>query len=267
MRIALALLVSIFPLTALAQQTQDVIVPIAGAPRLLIPVAGSTPGGGGTFFRSDIHLINLRGAAQRVELHWMPQGGVGGTRVRVIDLPALNGMYSEDFVANIMGEDGLGGIQIYGVTESGALDPAARLHVASRIWTPRPDGAEGTYSQSFPAVALPTGTSSNIKAIFGLRHGMQHRLNVGISNPSQQSQSFRVTVRVTTQTGQETVQSEIDLGPMSIEQRTVTLSAEGVVQVLVERIAGGGSEEWQTWASSVDNDSGDAWSNLGFPVE
>ena len=54
---------------------------------------------------------------------------------------------------------------------------------------------------------------------------------------------------------------------MSIEQRGVTLSAEGVVQVLVERIAGGSSEDWQAWASSVDNDSGDAWSNLGFPVE
>lgn len=267
MRIALALLVSTFTFAAAAQQTHDVIVPMAGAARVLIPVAGSTPGGGGTFLRSDVHLINLRDVAQRVELHWMPQGGVGGTSVRTLDVPALSGIYSEDFVANIMNEDGLGGIQVVGVTQSGLFDPAARLHVASRIWTPRPDGADGTYSQSFPSVVLPLATESNIKAIFGLRHGVQHRLNIGISNPSQASQTFRVTVRVSTLTGQETVQSEIVLGAMSIEQRGVTLSAEGVVQVLVERIAGGSSEDWQAWASSVDNDSGDAWSNLGFPVE
>lgn len=251
-----------------AQQVNDVIVPQAGAAQLLIPVAGNAPGGGGTYFRSDVHLLNLRNVAQRVEIFYLPQGGAGAsTPARTLDIAPLSGIYSEDFVNNILSEDGLGGIRFVGVTADGQFDPGARLHVASRIWTPRPDGAAGTYSQSFPAVVLPAATTSDVRTLFGLRHGPQYRVNVGVSNVSPVSQRFRVTLRVSGPGGTETTAFETLLQPFSIEQRGATLSLEGVVQVLVERITGGAGVEWHTWASSVDNASGDAWSNVGFAVQ
>jgi hypothetical protein len=255
--------------TATAQQTDDLIIPRSGAARVLIPIAGATEGNGGTFFRSDVHLINLRNVPQRVELYWMPQGAAGAvTPRRVLDIPPLAGIFSEDFVTNIMQAEGLGGIQIIGVTEDGGqFDAGALIHVTSRIWTPRPDGAPGTYSQTFPGVILPSGAESNTRAIFGLRHGPRFRLNVGIANTSAENQRFRVTVRVSTPTNLETTAFEVQMLPRSVEQRNVGVTADGVVQVLVERLTGGTAIDYQAWASSVDNDSGDAWSNLGFPVQ
>lgn len=268
MRIAAVVLASVLSLSLSAQQVNDVIVPQAGAPQLLVPVAGNTPGGNGTYFRSDIHLLNLRNVTQRVEIFYLPQGVAGSPApTRTLDIPPLSGMFSEDFVNNILSRDGLGGIRFVGVTADGQFDPGAVLHVASRIWTPRPDGAAGTYSQTFPTVILPSGSTSDVRTIFGMRHGPQYRLNVGISNVSQTSQRFRVTLHVSGLTGTETTSFETLVQPLSVEQRTAALTIEGVVQVLVERITGGVGTEWHTWASSVDNASGDAWSNLGFAVQ
>lgn len=268
MRIAAVVLASLLSLSVSAQQVNDVIVPLAGAPQLLLPVAGNTPGGNGTYFRSDVHLLNLRDVAQRVEIYYLPQAGTGTLGpTRTVDIPALSGLFSEDFVNNILSEDGLGAIQFIGVTPTGQVDPNARIHVASRIWTPRPDGAAGTYSQSFPTVVLPSGITSDVRWVFGMRHGPQYRLNVGVANVSQAPQRFRVTLRLSGAAGTEATAFEMLLQPFSIEQRGTTLALEGVVQVLVERITGGSATEWHTWASSVDNASGDAWSNLGFGAQ
>ena len=46
-------------------------------PQLLIPAAGALQGQNGTFFRSDITLINYRGADQRVRLQWLPENVTG----------------------------------------------------------------------------------------------------------------------------------------------------------------------------------------------
>jgi hypothetical protein len=35
--------------------------------------------------------------------------------------------------------------------------------------------------------------------------------------------------------------------------------------VLIENLTAGTSTDWQGWASSIDNESGDAWSQIAFP--
>ena len=246
--------------------TADLIVPQTAASRILVPAAGHGAGANGTFFRSDIQIANLRNAPQRVLMYWLPLGTSGsGITPLALDLAALRGFVSEDFVANVLSQSGLGSIEFVGVTEAGQFDPNARLHVTSRIWTPRPDGGDGTMSQSFPSIILP-GSIARTKTLFGMRHSSEFRMNVGISNPSPISQRFRVTAHIATTTVDETDVYEVTVAPRSMDQRPVSgLTRTGVAQVTIENITVGDVGDWQAWASTIDNASGDAWSQMAFP--
>jgi hypothetical protein len=249
-----------------ATAAADLITPQTAAPHVLIPAAGSAPGNGGTFFRSDIQVVNLRGTSQRILMYWLPQARSGvAIAPRSIELPASRGFFSEDFVTTVMLQEGVGAIEFIGVTAENQFDPNAQLHVTSRIWTPRPDGAEGTMSQTFPALIAP-GSTARTKSIFGVRRSQQYRLNVGIVNPSQAVHRFRVTARLATTGEPETVQFDVEVQPRAILQQNIPLTQDGVAQVLIEDLTAGTAISWQAWASSIDNDSGDAWSQIAFPI-
>src|SRR3954469_24578954 len=81
--------------------------------QFLIPAAGAQPGNGGTFFRSDITIINYRDADQRVRLQWLPENvrGAGGAAVETT-IAARSGIASEDFVTTVMQRSGLGAILV-----------------------------------------------------------------------------------------------------------------------------------------------------------
>jgi hypothetical protein len=245
----------------------DLIVPQSGAPRILIPAAGNAAGANGTYFRSDIQVVNLRNVEQRVRMFWLPQGSSGASiATHTVDISPLSGIGSEDFVGGVLLQSGVGGIEFVGVTAGGQFDADARLHVTSRIWTPRPDGGSGTMSQTFPALIMP-GSTARVKTAFGIRHSAQYRVNVGITNPSDTVHRFRVTAFSLTEVGPESPQFEVTVQPRSIEQRVVHgLIGDGTVQVLVENLTVGTATDWQAWASAVDNLSGDAWSHIAFPA-
>jgi hypothetical protein len=252
-----------------APMLADMYVPQAGATKLIIPVAGNAAGANGTYFRSDISVSNLRNISQKVAIYWLPQGGSGTvvTPLRVFDVPANRGFSSEDFVDSVIDRTGLGAIEVVGVQGDGVtLDPDARLHVTSRIWTPRPDGGAGTMSQPFPAIVAGATPLTNAKAIFGLRRGSQFRLNVGVYNPSSQNQRFHVQVSISGTSGTDVVNLDIDVLPRSMQQVLVPGTSTGIVQMIVEDLEGGAGD-WQTWGSSNDNQSGDAWSQMGFPIQ
>lgn len=264
MRSHVFLLSLFFALSTFGQQTNELIVPRAAAPQVIIPVTGSTAGANGTFFRTEINIINLRNAAQRVAMFWLPQGASGSeTAVRAIDLNPLSGFASEDFVAEVLGRSGLGAIHFVAVTNDGTPDPNGLLHVTSRIWTPRPDGAPGTMSQTFPAIVRGESTPSILKVVFGQRRSSQYRLNAGVMNPASTTQRFRITAHISGTSGLDTQTTEIDVPARAIQQVTVGGTSSGTVQVLIENITGTAGD-WHGWASSVDNESGDAWSQVAF---
>jgi hypothetical protein len=263
MRISAVVLTLLFALTSFAQRTNEVIVPQSAAPQIIIPVTGNAAGANGTFFRTAIDVINLRNAPQRVALFWLPQGVSGSTTpLRTVDLNPLSGFASEDFVGEILNRTGLGAIRFVAVTEQGAPDPGGLLHVSSRIWTPRPDGGEGTMSQTFPAIIGGEASPSILKIVFGQRRSSQYRLNAGVMNPASTTQRFRLTARISG-TVADTQVTEVDVLPRSIQQITFGGTSSGTVQVLIENITGTAGD-WHGWASSVDNQSGDAWSQVAF---
>ena len=242
----------------------EVMVPQTGAARIWIPVAGSTAGANDTFFRSEISITNVRNSDQRVQLYWLPQGSPGaGTPLRTYDIPARRGLSSDDFVDRLLNLSGLGAVEVVAVTNTGAFDPAGVLHVTSRIWTPVPNGGDGTMSQTLPAVVAGQSTSANVKAVFGMRRGAQYRLNVGVMNPASTTQRFKVEVTILGPSGVEVETVEFDVRARAIEQVNIPADSTGVATIVVEDL-GGGAGDWLTWASSIDNQSGDAWSQLGF---
>lgn len=251
----LLVLVTAFAGTASA----DLIVPQTSAPRILIPVAGDAPGANGTHFRSEITVLNFRESEQRVMLLWYPQNGSPFSRT--ITINGRSGITSQNFVADIMQTSGIGAIDIVAVNAENGLDPLGQLHAAARIWTPQPNVAGGEMSQPFPALVF-TSSQSPLKWIMGMRRDPDHRLNVGIVNPSATAQRFRVTVAGLGPA--ETV--EIDVPAQAVRQ-TLMPGTSAVTQVIVQNITGAGaSTTWHAWASSVHNVTGDAWSQTAFPA-
>jgi len=260
MRKTIILLLSL--ITALSAAA-DLIIPQTAAPRILIPIAGDAAGANGTHFRSDIVVVNLRDQDQRVAFRWYPQAGSGmPVATRVIEIGARRVISSTNFVNNILNQTGVGSIDIIGVDAQGNLDTGALLHATSRIWTPQPGLPEGTTSQTFPGIIFSSHPSQR-KTIFGLRRGDDVRLNVGASNPSDAQQRFRITVFTQLQDPQII---EVTLPPFSMFQTNMPGSAD-VTQILVDNITGtGASTTWQAWGSSIDNITGDAWSQMAFPL-
>lgn len=245
--------------TALAANAQ-LVVTQSGAATILIPAAGSVPGANGTFFRSDLTVLNYRNSTQDVQFQWLPQGSSGSAVAPItVTMGAMSGVTSEDFVASILNQTGLGAILITGVTSNGVADPNAHLIATSRIWTPQANTTSGTNSQQFngiPLAAIGNGTLT----IVGQRRDDRYRTNVGIVNLDSQPQTFRIDL----QSSVDTESQMVEIPAMSLSQ----VSAPGPnstlpLQILATCVSST-SANFMAYGSSVDNVTGDAWSSLGF---
>jgi hypothetical protein len=238
----------------------NVVQPLGGASQVLIPAAGSAQGANGTFFKSDIIIINLTSHNQMLYLQWLP-AGTTSTGVVSITLPAQSGLRSADFVHDYFNTTGLGSIVVTGVTSAGAIDSTAVLYVNSRIWTPEP-GTSGTTSQSFPAVPVST-INSPVAALFaigGADNPANYRVNVGIVNVDQtNTQTFAITLPGTT-----TQTFTVTIPPMSMQQISLGSGLSATTQVSIQNAtpAATRSNSWLAYGSTVDNVTGDAWSEL-----
>jgi len=237
-----------------------VVQPLASAPQLLIPAAGSTPGANGTFWRSDIAIANFADRDQLVQLQWLPQGG-SSTFSKIMILHPLDFVRSNDFVAEILGQSGLGAILVSGVTSAGNLDPTAALYVQSRIWTPQ-TGSTGTMSQNLPTIPTSTIDTPDAAVMFpGVLGSGNYRLNVGIVNLDP--------------TNAQIINIIISFGPLGNFSVNVTVPPLGMQQASlgqgfffpelpITNITGSStkSNRWVAYVSTIDNVTGDAWADL-----
>lgn len=236
--------------------------PVGAASQLLVPAAGSTPGANGTFFRSDIAIVNFASHDQTVKLQWLPQGG-GTVTTTTITIGAQQGVRSSDFVASILGQTGLGSIIITGVASDGnTVDTTALLYATSRIWTVQ-SGSKGTTSQSFPVVplsALSTTPVASLFALGGLDNPPNYRVNVGIVNADPtNSQTFDIAVPNSSSPSAN--HYTVTVAPMSMMQVPIgNLLANA--QVVIQSTAGAQTGPWLAYGSTIDNITGDAWSQL-----
>ncbi|HSP16928.1 MAG TPA: hypothetical protein VLV78_19435 [Thermoanaerobaculia bacterium] len=240
-----------------------VVQPLGAAPQVLIPAAGSTAGANGTFFHSDISIINLATHDQAVLLQWLPQAGTGSNMTNTFTLPARSGIRSADFVHDYLNTTGLGSIIISGTTAGGDADATATLYVNSRIWTQQPN-TNGTTSQSFPAIPLNT-INTQVAALFavgGPDNSANYRVNVGIVNVDpNNTQTFVVQVP---QAGGNPQAFIVTVPPMSMQQLALGNNTQPSTQVNIQNATATATRSnlWTAYSSTVDNITGDAWSEM-----
>lgn len=260
--ISILLTLAIFVTPVFAQSVFDadgLVVPRFSANQIVIPAAGATPGGNGTFFRSDISIINFRNEEQRVIVQWLPQGSTGNaSQSREITIPASSGISSEDFVTSFLGQQGLGAILVSAINATGAIDAGAVLHATARVWTLQP-GTNGTVSQGFPTVPT-TALSSTRAVVVGQRRDERYRTNVGIVNLGPTAQSYRLVVSGSTPTLVAEI-VDVTVPAFSMVQTPLPgVAHEAFMQIDIVATTAGSS--WIAYGSSVDNTTGDSWSSL-----
>jgi hypothetical protein len=238
-----------------------VVQPLQSAPQLLIPAAGSTAGVNGTFFRSDIALANLSDHAQHIRLQFLPQPG-GASASASIVLSAHDWFRSDDFVRTQLGVTGLGAFLISGTTASGDLDPTAQLYANSRIWTIEP-ATGGTTSQDLPAIPPPSN-NNQAATLFGVG-AFGARFNVGIVNLDPVNpQTFSLFDQSLAFLTPVPPPVFMTVPPMSMEQMTWSSGPNVFPRLVIrnETDAPKRTTAWIAYGSTVDNTTGDAWSEL-----
>jgi hypothetical protein len=264
--VLVALLAALPAVAGVTPQADGLIQPIAASPQVLVAAAGNVQGGNGTFFRSDITIINFADRDQIVDLRWLPQATSGNSGVqKTITIAARSAVSSEDFVANTLGTTGLGSIVVSGVTSNGALDTTALLFVTSRIWTPQP-ASTGNTSQTFDTIQARTGLPQTTAGIFGLRRDARYRANVGIVNMHAAfTETFAISVTAPS-TGTPPISETylVAVPPLTMQQVALNASTNPMSQVTVIKTTSGNGQ-WAAYGSSVDNVTGDAWSEIAIP--
>ena len=166
----------------------------------VIPVAGSIQGANGTFFRSDVTLVNRRAQSQDVLVAWLQEGkdGTNAPSYRITVPPStlnrLNGLMNPpptifDFVGRL-GLSGVGALVFIGIDSNGNVDPQASINAFSRIWTFQP-GSQGTVSQSLSSTGF-TDLGLDQGVAPGLRQDSGFRTNVGVVNLDATASDFTI---------------------------------------------------------------------------
>lgn len=229
----------------------------------VIPAAGSLQGGGGTFFRSDVTLVNYRETHQDVLIIWLERGVEGSnapTFRATLDADEPPATY-QDFVAGLE-LSGLGSLLIAAVDSNDDVDPDGSIDGFSRIWTNQP-GAEGTVSQPFPPVN-PSYLIDQFEAVaMGLRHDADFRTNAGITNLDTSAHTFNVYVF-----GERDINEfTITVPALSMMQSAIPAGDYGAVTLIFEPANVLDVDfGWSAYGSSTDNLTGDGWVSVAAVV-
>jgi hypothetical protein len=226
----------------------------------IIPAAGSLAGANGTFFRSDVTLINYASTPEDVIALFWPAGQSTPPSVSAgvrLTLQASKAVTYTDFVATVLNKSGLGAILFFGVKAS-SIDANAAIDGLSRIYTKQP-GAEGTVSQEFPPVDVYNLLVADQSASLGLRQDDSFRTNFGIVN----ADKIPHTVHVTAIGERLTKDTTITVPAYGMVQSSIPAGDYGALTVVFDITdSGGASIAWVAYASSTDNITGDGWVSI-----
>lgn len=228
----------------------------AAAKNLYIPAAGSAPGLGGTHFRTDVRIFNPSSSETiYVTLHLLPQG-MDGSNIsgRVVTLAPRQMAVLNDVVAGFLQwpVPAIGAIRLDSDT-----DRSYEFSADSRTYTDSPHAeAPGTYGQFIPALD-PDTAATKTGVVLHVSNNTAFRTNAGVMNHNREA----VTVRAKLMRADGTLDAES--APFLVPPMSMTLRS--VSQFFGEdRIVDDGYFVLEstlpvfTFASVVDNDSGDA---------
>lgn len=226
-----------------------------GSYALLLPGAGNLAGSNGTYFRSDVMLVNYLNVDQDVAITWLAQGADNSNaQAQIYTIPKQSAVALDDFVGQTLQQQGLGAVAIVGVNSSGNLDVNADIDATSRIWTPQPGGA-GTTSLQLAAVTTPDLVDNPPAYAFGLKQTAGFHSNVGIVNLDGVAHTFTVGVN-----GQNASTSfNVTVSAASLQQ--VPLPDGDFGDLWLSFVPEGAGFFWSAYGVSDDNTTGDGWAS------
>lgn len=243
----------------------DAVIINRSARALVVPAAGSAAGAGGTFFRTDLTLVNWNFEDQVLGVLWLPNGNPAGLDGFTVNVPGDRPPFTiQNFVGTVLGKTGVGSLVLLPLDENEEVDLDSAIDAYSRIWTPQPN-ATGTVSQPFPGVEPDYMTGEYEAFILGLRQDAGYRTNYGILNLYDEDITFNVTVFPDVFGGGPLPEANITVPALSMIQTNIPSGNHGLLTlaVSVEEDIPGDDHTWVTWASSTDNITGDGWVSLG----
>lgn len=208
---------------------------------LIIPIAGRTPGAGGTFWETDLVLSNL--SPEYAILHVKVETWIDGEALSfVVDVPALGTVTIEDFVRTRFGrQTAVGLVRISNGLADAQLAARARVHTNSDV------------GQSVPG--LPVSALARESLIPGLNGSSGSRSNLGIANPN--STAADITLELLSDRGARLAQKTMQVAAHAVVQQELGSafqrdSSTGDVTVRVTS-----SQPVYTFGSVVRTSSGD----------
>jgi hypothetical protein len=213
-------------------------------------VVANNAGAAGTFWRSDVNIVNVSGIDTQIVLQLFPEL-IGGSPA--FDLAILNpiGLPAGEqlSISNVMQTrfglvDAKGALRIYS-------NNGAPLVISSRTYTSDPSSG-GTYGQDVSGVMVAREAWAS-----GLRHDSLYRSNLGIFYPGLEPAQFSVTVYSSDgeEVGSGTISfPEAGLIQRSLDSFNVSMMTDGYLKISCSDPSVG----WFAYASRVDQISGDA---------
>ncbi|HSP35052.1 MAG TPA: proprotein convertase P-domain-containing protein [Thermoanaerobaculia bacterium] len=203
------------------------------ASRQTIPIAGRIPGALGTFFTTDVRLLNRSGRDTTATLIFTPSGADGRTEFAAIKVAVARDQVIalNDVVGGFFSTEGIGQLEIDG-------DVVA----TSRTYTRNATG--GTLGE---AIAAESGTTSG--TLLPLYVDDRLRTNLGFAETSGNGGTIHVTI--VDENGVEVQQNSWSILPFSHLQVALTESGLTYAQF-------SSTTPVAAYASIVDNDTGDA---------
>ncbi len=221
------------------------------APGGTIPVVANLPGVGGTFWRSDVSVLNINDWDISVVMYLLPEIRDGGTTFEPmisdpIPIPANGQVTMANVVQTVFGL----------INKKGALSvltlDGSPVAMSSRIYTFGDDG--GSFGQDVHSLLV-----SNMAWTPAVREDAFFRTNVGIFLPMEPVPDAVFTVTIFDNEGHEEGSGTIVFQDAGVQQRNV--DAFGV-DTLVDGYAvfscSDPSLVWYAYASRVDQTTGDA---------
>jgi hypothetical protein len=226
-------------------------------PAFAVPVAAHAAGSNNTFWVTDLRVLNTAVATEAsIRLFLVPSGADGSAdfRFATLTVPYRTVLDLRDVIALKFGTGDIQGNLLF-ETDS------QELHVTSRTYNT--GGASGTYGQfiGMAGAADTIGLGDPPQLLLHLADNADYRANLGLSEMAGSQATVTVTARdgatgeVLGSAGQFTVQ------PFSNTQVNRILDTLGVApadNAFAEVEVTGGSGRVTSYASMVDNQTGDA---------
>jgi len=204
---------------------------------VFVLAAANAPGGGGTYWNTDVWVTNPNTVNVYLTIEFLPSGIGGNAANRIYmdwasPIAPLATLHIPEIVKTHFSANGTSGAFVfYGETIDGT---AANILVNSRTYTPMDinDLAKGNYGQGIPGTPWyyyidPAYDTEKYDAhwIFGLDQTSAYRSNVGFVNGSQDV-TINVKLELYDSAGAKVGESAVrDLGPLAHFQIPAILSA------------------------------------------